>query len=117
MFFFQEQPLSDKRVTDTTETVLAEDVVEAALPKTKGVLSAQELNTFIFLTENVDDPVQLAKISFTSDIKRLYFQLMTFHFHLKVANDVAEEVTGTTSSHRDLEQKVQSLIHAFQLEI
>lgn len=117
MFSFQEQPISDKRVTDITETVLAEDVTEAALQKTKGILSPQELNTFIFLSENVEDPVQLAKISFTNDIKMLYFQLMTFHFHLKVANDVAEKIKGTSGTNRDLERKVKRLIHAFQLEI
>ena len=106
--------MGNREIRESTEDSSDKDAVQVALQKTKGVLSAQEFNTFLYLSETVEDPVTLAKVSFTKDIKMLYFQMMTFHFHLKIANDTAEVLKGPSSTNRDLENRVKNLVHILQ---
>lgn len=93
------------------------DVLRIALQETEGILSSPDFHTFLILSEEVDDPVQLAKISFTKDIKMLHNQLVSFYHTLKNINDFIQTRKGESDTNRILERKLQILISVFKSQL
>lgn len=88
------------------------EAAQTAFRRTKGILSSNDFQTFLYLSGQVEDPVELAKTSFTRDIEKLYFQLLSFHLDLKEINDSVRDHLAD----RSLEEKVQILIQVFRAD-